>query len=371
MSNSATRHRQSVAWLVEHTPGAELVEIAGAAHGAHLTHPDAFAALVRQALARSGPSAGPHHDMNILVTGSSGLIGTALVEHLVANDHRVTRLVRGSGGPDGRSAAAAAGGVGPGRTDHRCRGPAAGRPLRRGGQPGRGRHRRPTLVPGPQAARPRQPHSATSLLVDSLLHCPRHRRVLVSASAVGFYGDRGDEELTEASTSGTGFLASVCRAWEAAARPAADAGIRTVLLRTGIVLSRTAGPWASSSRCSGWGSGGRVGSGTQYRSWITLDDEVGVIVHCLGDNGSTGPVNATAPAPATDASWPRPSGPPSTGRGPGRAGPALRLLLGTEMADELLLGGQRVLPAVLSTRGFVFAHTDLDEAVSAVLGSPG
>ncbi len=151
----------------------------------------------------------------------------------------------------------------------------------------------------------------------------------------------------------------------------ADAGVRTVLLRTGIVLSARGGVLAKQLPLFRLGLGGRIGTGRQYRSWITLDDEVGAILHCLGDNGVSGPVNATAPSPATDAELARALGAalhrPSCLAVP--AG-ALSLILGAEMADELLLGGQRVLPAILSTRGFAFAHADLDEAVGAVL-APG
>ncbi len=309
--------------------------------------------------------------MNVLVTGSSGLIGTAVVEHLVANDHRVTRLVRGSAVPTVGRRATQVGWDPAGRTldaeGLRRAGPFDGVVNLAGAGIGdrRWSPARKRLVLDSRI-------SATSLLVDSLLELPSPPGVLVSASAVGFYGDRGDEELTEDSVSGAGFLASLCRSWEAAARPAADAGIRTVLLRTGIVLSKRGGALGKQLPLFRLGLGGRVGSGSQYRSWITLDDEVGVIMHCLGDNGLSGPVNATAPSPATDRQLAGALG-AALHRPTALAVPAgaLRLLLGTEMADELLLGGQRVLPAVLSTRGFVFAHTGIDEAVGAVLSAAG
>jgi hypothetical protein len=186
---------------------------------------------------------------------------------------------------------------------------------------------------------------STRLLVDTLLRLDQRPPVLVSASAVGFYGDRGDEVLTETSASGTGFLAEVCRAWEAAAQPAADRGIRTVFLRTGIVLSRHGGAWGKQLPLFRVGLGGRMGAGDQYRSWITLDDEIGALVHCLADDGIAGPVNATAPAPATDAELAKAIGAvlhrPTVMAVPATA---LRLVLGREMAEELILGGQRVLP---------------------------
>ena len=123
----------------------------------------------------------------------------------------------------------------------------------------------------------------------------------MSASAVGWYGDRGDEVLVESEPAGTGFLAGVCVEWEAATAPAEAAGIRTVHLRTGIVLSPAGGALAKQLPLFRLGVGGRIGSGRQYRSWITLDDEVGAILHCLDSVELSGPVNAAAPSPATDA----------------------------------------------------------------------
>jgi uncharacterized protein (TIGR01777 family) len=209
---------------------------------------------------------------------------------------------------------------------------------------------------------------STALLAESLLGLSTRPSVLVSASAVGFYGIRGDEELTERSATGNDFLAEVCRAWEQAASPAADAGIRTVAVRTGIVLSRTGGALGKQLPLFRIGLGGRMGSGTQYRSWITLEDEVGVIRHCIEDDRLSGPVNATAPSPATDGELAKALATalrrPSILSVPA---PALRLVLGREMAEELVLGGQRVLPDVLLSSGYAFAHTELDEAVRSVL----
>ncbi len=305
--------------------------------------------------------------MNVLVSGSSGLIGTALTDRLLADGHTVTRLVRSPSATQGRtgtvdvrwdpdagyldrSALDAAGGLdgvvhlaGAGIGDRRWSGP-----------------RKKVLLES-------RSHS-TSLLVDALVGLTAPPGVLISASAVGIYGNRGDEQLTEASATGKGFLADLCRSWESATAPAADSGIRTVLLRTGIVLSRAGGALGKQLPLFRLGLGGRIGPGTQYRSWITLEDEIGVIIHCLGNGDVAGPVNATAPAPATDerlakaigAALHRPAvvAVPSIG---------LRLILGSEMADELLLAGQRVLPATLTSQGYAFAHSDLDEAVRSVL----
>ena len=314
--------------------------------------------------------------MKVLLTGSSGLIGTALVERLSGEGAEVVRLVRGGrpGGPGpGPGHGTAAGTVdwdpAAGTIDHRAldgAGPfdavvhlaGAGIGDRRWSPP-----RKRTILESRTAS--------TSLLVESLLALASRPAVLVSASAVGFYGVRGDEELTEESTSGTDFLAEVCRAWEQATVPAAEAGIRTVLVRTGIVLSRHGGALGKQLPLFRLGLGGRMGSGQQYRSWITLEDEVGVLRHCIADPGLAGPVNATAPEPATDGELARALGAalhrPTVLAVPA---PALRLALGTEMADELVLGGQRVRPAVLSSRGYEFAHTDLDEAVRSVLAGP-
>jgi uncharacterized protein (TIGR01777 family) len=193
--------------------------------------------------------------------------------------------------------------------------------------------------------------------------------VLVSASAVGYYGDRGDLSLTEASPAGSGFLAGVCVAWEAATHPAVEAGIRTVLLRTGIVLSSAGGALAKQLPLFRLGVGGKIGPGRQYRSWITLDDEVAAIFHCLDDSDLSGPVNATAPHPATDAQLAKALGSalhrPSFLAVPA---PALKLVLGSEMASDMVLASQRVLPEQLERSGFAFLHTDLDEAVRSVLG---
>ena len=210
---------------------------------------------------------------------------------------------------------------------------------------------------------------STALLADTLAGLTRPPGVLISASAVGIYGNRGEEEITETSSTGAGFLADVCRAWEAAARPAVDAGIRTVFLRSGIVLARTGGVLAKQLPLFRLGLGGRLGPGTQYRSWITIDDEVGAIVHALRTHDLAGPVNATAPVPATDAELARAIGAalhrPTVVAVPSGA---LRVALGREMADEMILGGQRVFPAVLRATGYPFVHPELDGAVGALVG---
>ena len=308
--------------------------------------------------------------MNVLLTGSSGLIGTALIERLRAGGHTVTRLVRpgATPAPSGTGVTAVTWDPSTGSVDRdglERAGPFDGAVNLAGAGIGDKR-----WSPARKAIILDSRVSATSLLVETLIHLSTPPPVLVSASAVGFYGDRGDEELTEESPTGSGFLASVCRAWEGAAAPAAAAGIRTVTVRTGIVLSRHGGAWGTQLPLFRLGLGGRMGPGTQYRSWITLEDEVGALLHGLEDGGVSGPVNATGPIPATDAELARALGAalhrPSVVAVPSVA---LRLALGAEMAHELILGGQRVVPAALISRGFTFAHTDLDHAVRSVLAS--
>jgi uncharacterized protein (TIGR01777 family) len=206
----------------------------------------------------------------------------------------------------------------------------------------------------------------TTLLCEALASTSERPAVLVSGSAVGWYGDRGDEELTERSGPGDDFLAGVARAWEDATAPAEAAGIRVAHLRTGIVLDRTDGALPRLALPFKLFAGGRLGSGRQWMSWIHLDDEVDAIRFLL-EHDIRGPVNATAPTPVTNAvlakalgrALHRPSAVPVPAFGP-------RLLLGREMADSLLFVSQRVLPEVLVSNGFPFRHPDLDEALAAI-----
>ena len=302
--------------------------------------------------------------MNTLVSGASGLIGTALTARLEAEGHPVVRLVRGSAA---RSTGATvswdpdAGTIDQGALERS--GPFDAVVHLAGAGIGDKR-----WSPARKQVILESRTRSTELLVGAVLALSPRPPVLVSASAVGYYGIRGDEELTEESAPGSDFLAEVCTAWEAAAAPAAAAGIRTVNLRTGIVLSPSGGALGQQLPLFRIGVGGRMGSGRQYRSWITLEDEVGVILHCITDEGLSGPVNATAPSPATDGELAKALGAalrrPTVVAVPAAA---LRLVLGTEMAEELVLGGQRVLPTVLATRGYQFAHATLDEGVRSVL----
>jgi uncharacterized protein len=298
--------------------------------------------------------------MEIAITGSSGLIGTALAAALRADGHRVRPLVRGPSpdpaavrwdpaagtidatGLEGVDAVVHLAGVGIGDKRWNEAHKAAVRESRTAG---------------------------TGLLARTLAGLDRPPAVLVSGSAVGYYGDRGDEVLTELSAPGDDFLAGVVQAWEAAADPATEAGIRTVLLRTGIVLAAKGGALPRLALPFKLFLGGRLGSGRQWMSWVHLDDEVGAIRFVIDTPGVAGPVNAVAPEPLTNAELARalgaalhrPAAVPVPAFGP-------RLLMGREMADELVFASQRVRPQVLTDAGYPFAHTDVRAALRAIYG---
>jgi uncharacterized protein (TIGR01777 family) len=207
---------------------------------------------------------------------------------------------------------------------------------------------------------------STSTLVEALGKLEHRPSVLISASAIGFYGSRADEVLDEQSSAGDGFLAEVCRRWEAAAEPASDLGIRTVLARTGIVLSPGGGALAKQLPLFRLGLGGRLSVGSQWMSWIELGDEVAAIEWLLDRPDLSGPVNLTAPQPVTNAAFTdelaRELHRPAFLAVPA---PALRLALGRELVDEALLASQRVLPAVLLGSGFDFRAPDLAAGIRA------
>lgn len=209
---------------------------------------------------------------------------------------------------------------------------------------------------------------ATQLLCQTLAGLATKPSVLIAASAIGYYGNRGDERLDEASAAGTGFLADMCRDWEAATHRARDAGIRVVNLRIGVVLAKHGGALAKMLTPFKFGLGGVIGSGRQFFSWIELDDLVRSIQFATSANTVVGPVNATAPEPVTNHEFTK-----TLGRVLGRPTlfpmPALaaRLAFG-EMADDMLLGGNRVEPHVLNTAGFQFQYPQLEPALRHILG---
>ena len=297
--------------------------------------------------------------MKILVTGASGLVGGALVPCLEAEGHEVARL--------GRSAPA----EGDVRWD-----PDAG-VLEAGALEGfdgvvhlAGENIASGRWTEARKRRIRESRvNGTRLLAETLARLERRPRVLVSASAIGLYGDRGGEELTEESPAGSGFLSEVCREWEAATEAAEGKGIRVVHARLGIVLSRDGGALAKMLTPFRLGAGGNIGNGRQYMSWITLDDTAAAIGHLLAAEAASGPVNVVAPAPVTNGEFTRNLGRvlrrPTLFPMPGFAA---RLAFG-EMADALLLASTRVKPARLMASGYAFRHGSLEEGLRHVLGA--
>lgn len=207
----------------------------------------------------------------------------------------------------------------------------------------------------------------TRLLASTLAGLRRKPSVLISASAVGYYGDRGDQILDESSLPGEGFLAGVCRAWEDAAQPAADAGIRVVNPRLGIVLSRDGGALKQMLPPFLLGVGGPLGRGSHWMSWVSLDDVIGAILHLIETPSVSGPVNLVAPNPVTNKRFTRTLA--SVLRRPAVLPMprfAARLAFG-QLADEVLFASQRVLPSVLERSGFRFEHPEIEQAMRAVL----
>ncbi len=218
------------------------------------------------------------------------------------------------------------------------------------------------------ASHSRQPRAGHRLLARTIAALRRPPKVFVSASAIGYYGDAGTATLTEDSPQGDGFLAGVCRAWEDAAIPAAEAGIRVVHPRIAVVVAGDGGLLARVGRPFRLGVGGPLGGGDQVMSWIARDDLLGVILQAIADDRLAGPVNAAAPNPVTNGEFARTLGSvldrPAVLRTPATA---LRLVAG-DLADELLLASQSVQPACLEGVGFRFAFPTLDDALRHELG---
>ncbi|MDE0214931.1 MAG: TIGR01777 family oxidoreductase, partial [Deltaproteobacteria bacterium] len=209
----------------------------------------------------------------------------------------------------------------------------------------------------------------TRLLAETLAGLERSPRVLVSASAIGFYGDRGDEELSETSPAGAGFLPDVCREWEVATEAAQGKDIRVVHARLGVVLSTGGGALAKMLTPFKLGAGGIIGNGRQYMSWITLDDTVAALGHLLATDSVAGPVNVVAPGAVTNHEFTKTLGRvlrrPTLFPMPAFAA---RLAFG-EMADALLLASTRVKPAALLESGYAFRHDSLEEGLRHVIGA--
>lgn len=207
----------------------------------------------------------------------------------------------------------------------------------------------------------------TRLLAETLAGLPEPPAIMVSASASGYYGDRGNELLSEESAPGGNFLAGVCEEWEAAANPARQVGARVVHPRFGIVLSTAGGALGTTLPIFRLGAGGKIGSGRQYWSWVVIDDAVGAILHALEEDSLNGPVNVTVPDPLTNAEYTR-----TLGHVLGRPtifplpAPAARVMLG-QVADELLLASQRIEPVRLKETGYSYRYPELEGALRHLL----
>lgn len=299
--------------------------------------------------------------MRILITGASGLVGTELKSVLTAGGHEVKTLGRGKAdihwnvernvlNPaelEGFDAVVHLAGANVGERWTR-------------------KHREAIYD---------SRVNGTGLLCRALKGLQRPPKVLVCASAVGVYGDRGDEEISEASSPGQGFLATVCRAWEAACQPAIEAGVRVANLRFGVILSPRGGALKKLLLPFRLCLGTNLGNGRQWMSWVSIDDVIGAIQHAINTPTLSGPFNVTAPNPVTNREFTKTMGnvllrpviwflPWAVTALP------LKLLLG-EMADEMLLGGARVLPKRLQDSGYKFRYTTLDAALRHVLSSRG
>jgi hypothetical protein len=299
--------------------------------------------------------------MRIAVTGSSGLVGTALVRALRAGGHDVRRLVRRAARAEDEVSWLPDTGL------------LDGAPLE--GVEGVVHLAGESLAAGRWTAarkeRLRQSRiEPTRLLSSRLAGLASKPRVLVSASAVGYYGDRGDEWLDETTPAASDFLGRLAADWEAATAPAAEAGIRVVALRLGVVLSPHGGALGRLLLPFRIGVGGRLGPGTQYMSWIAVDDLVAAVGRLLADSSLAGPVNAVAPAPVTNAELTRVLA--RVLRRPTLAPvPAFALRLGLgEMAEAALLASQRARPARLLAAGFRFRFPELEPALRHLLGRP-
>jgi uncharacterized protein (TIGR01777 family) len=297
-------------------------------------------------------------DMKIAVSGASGLVGSALLKKLKADQHEVVPLVRGT-----------AGGVGAAGWD-----PDAGtiESEKMEGLQAVVHLAGENVATGRWTAEKKRKIRdsrvrGTKFLSETLTQLQQPPATLIAASAIGFYGNRGNELCDETTPSGDDFLADVCCEWEASTRVAQEAGIRVVNLRIGVVLSPEGGALAKMLFPFKMGGGGRVGSGQQIWSWITLDDLVGVVMHCLDGDSLAGPVNAVSPNSVTNAEFTKALG-KVLHRPTLLPMPAFlaRLLFG-EMGEALILSSTHVLPRQLEQTGYQFQHAEIDQALEHLL----
>jgi uncharacterized protein len=295
--------------------------------------------------------------MNILVTGSSGFVGSAIIPVLKGKGHEIKRLVRAKKGhsdeilwtpPDQGPDPAALEGID--AVIH-----LAGESIS-----SRWTDKRK------QAIRESRGKS-TRVLVDALVRMKTPPKILISASAIGYYGNHGDEIVRDGDAPGSDFLASVCREWEAATEQASQKGIRVVNLRFGIILSSEGGALGKMLTPFKMGLGGKIATGRQYMSWIAMDEVIQVILFVLSQNALQGPMNTVAPKPVTNEEFTKTLGRvlqrPTVFPMPAFAA---RLAFG-EMADALLIGGVRVEPAKLARSGYSFRYPDLEVALRHIL----
>jgi uncharacterized protein (TIGR01777 family) len=302
--------------------------------------------------------------MRVAVSGSTGLVGSEVVTVFSAAGHEVVRLVRRVPAPGEKAVrwdpakgeVDAAGLEGIDAVVH-----LAGENI----ASGRWNAARKIAIRDSRV-------NGTRFLCDALAGLARSPKALVCASAVGYYGDRGEELLTEESPPGTGFLPEVCQEWEAASAPAARKGIRVVALRIGVVLSAKGGALSRMLPLFRAGLGGVIGGGRQYVSWVALNDLPLIILHVLQCGDLRGPVNTVAPRPVTNREFTE-----ALGKALSRPTPlpvpafALRLAVGREMADALLLASARVLPRRLEETGYRFRFPELPAALRHLLGIGG
>lgn len=297
--------------------------------------------------------------MHVAITGATGLIGTALSQALRADGHRVTGITRSQPGPDQLQWSPSeqridSGGLrGVDAVVH-----LAGEPVAAHRWTAQAKRRiKDSRIDG------------TRLIARTLADLDDGPRTLVSVSGIDYYGDRGDEVLTERSAPGDTFLADVCKVWEASADPARQAGIRVVHPRIGIILTARDGALRRLLPLFRLGLGGRFGSGQQYWSWIALDDVIGVLSHALTTASVTGPLNTSAPEPVTNATFAtvlgkvlsRPAWLPVPSFGP-------RLVLG-EMADAMVFHSKRVIPEATLASGYTFRYPDLEAGLRSALNN--